>query len=67
MGDPIRILNHAETLLARSRGAFSRTSKAGTDRCADRGRVELMTDDERAYYEAARAVMLQIRLLIVVR
>ena len=66
MDEAIRILNHAETLLARSRGAFDRTSKARADRCADRARVELMTVEERAYYEAAREVMLKIRLLIVV-
>lgn len=55
------MLDHAETLLARSKAAFSRTSKRREDPAADRARPELMTPVERSYYEAAREAMLAIR------
>ena len=64
MTDPIRILNHAETLLARSKAAFSRTSKRRPDPRADRARPDLMTPVERSYYEAAREAMLTIRDMV---
>lgn len=59
--NPQQLLNHAEILLARSKSAFSRTSKRRPDPCADRARPELMTPVERSYYEAAKEAMLAIR------
>lgn len=65
MTTPERLLDHAEILLARSKAAFSRTSKRRDNPAADRARPELMTPVERSYYEAARAAMLEIRDSIV--
>ena len=61
MTTPERLLDHAEILLARSKAAFSRTSKRRDNPLADRARPELMTPVERSYYEAARETMLAIR------
>jgi len=58
---PIDVLNFAEICLARSRAAFSRTSRAKADKRKDRARRELMTRTEREYYDAAKSAMMEIR------